>query len=295
MIQLITSDNKIIYELEKSELFPDYRSVLMEAISYHIDLAGLLVESENIDDIVWKGINMSSITIRNCSMKRNEFIECFGKGLCFDSCDLTSLKIKKSNLNELHISNSNLSQLSFRNSCSCNSFIIGCDCRNSSFYESDIRQTGFHTSNISGTIFKNCCLDKAIFVHDKPSKEWIKNTIFVDCSMAECGMNYVDDISLLYFWDTNLYDIQFRNKERFTEIINKQSKVIYAIDSDVVWWKTYSWNNEEKRLFRGSLKEFREEVENGFPTTDLYPDMDDYEIEAELLKVIRYLEQWNPE
>lgn len=113
--------------------------------------------------------------------------------------------------------------------------------------------------------------------------------------MAECGMDYVVDISLLYFWDTNLYDIQFRNKERFTEVINKQSKVIYAIDSDVVWWKPYSWNNEEMRLFRGSLKEFRKEVENGFPTTDLYPDMDDYEIEAELLKVIRYLEQWNTE
>lgn len=208
---------------------------------------------------------------------------------------MTSLKIKKSNLNELHINNSNLSLLSFRNSCSCNSFIIGCDCRNSSFYESDIKQTGFHTSNISGTIFKNCCLDKAIFVHDKPAKEWIKNTIFTDCSMAECGMDYVVDISLLYFWDTNLYDIQFRNKERFTEVINKQSKVIYAIDSDVVWWKPYSWNNEEMRLFRGSLKEFRKEVENGFPTTDLYPDMDDYEIEAELLKVIRYLEQWNTE
>ena len=123
MIQLITSDNKIIYELEKSELSPDYRSVLMEAISYHIDLAGLLVESENIDNIVWEGINMCNITFRNCSMKRNEFIECFGKGLCFDSCDLTSLKIKKSNLNELHISNSNLSLLSFRNSCSCNTFI----------------------------------------------------------------------------------------------------------------------------------------------------------------------------
>lgn len=87
MIQLITSDNKIIYELEKSELFPDYRSVLMEAISYHIDLAGLLVESENIDNIVWEGINMCNITFRNCSMKRNEFVECFGKGLCFDGCD----------------------------------------------------------------------------------------------------------------------------------------------------------------------------------------------------------------
>ena len=68
--------------------------------------------------------------------------------------------------------------------------------------------------------------------------------------------------------------------------------MIYAIDSDVVWWKPSSWQDYEKGIFRGTLKEFTEEVRNEFPRTGLDPSGLDYEIEEELLHVCKYLESW---
>lgn len=293
MIKLISIDNKVLYELEKSELFPDYRSVLKEAIALQIDLTRLLVESECIDDIIWSEINMDGIIFKNCSMKRNKFIGCFGKELSINSCDMTNLKFKNSTFNLLHISDSNLSLISFRNSKLYNSFIIDCNCSSALFFESNIEATGFHTTNISEAFFYNSCLDDTKFIHGKPGNEWMKDTKFIDCSVIGCNMEYVDDLSSLYFWNTPIRDIQFKSEERFTEVVNDFSKVIYAIDSDVIWWKPYSWNDDKKRIFRGTLKEFQNEVENGFPTTELYPDMSDFEIEEELLRVSKYLEMWN--
>ena len=291
-IQLLTQQKKVLYELEKSEMFPNYRSVLIEAIAYSVNLAGLHIESECIDDIVWRGTNMKGISIKNCSMRGAKLIECYGNTLSFDSCDLTGLKVKKSELNGLHISGSNLTQLSFRDSCSKNSLIVDTNCYNSSFYQSNIEYTVFHTCNISETVFQTCCLDATEFIHTQPTRMWMKDTYFIDCSIEECNMNYVDDISLLYFWDTNIRNIQFKDDERFTDVENTHSKVLYAIDSDTVWWKPYSWNNDVKKIFRGTLEQFYHEVHNGFPTTDLYPEMDDYEIRDELLFVCRYLKNW---
>lgn len=291
-IQLLTQQKKVLYELEKSELFPDYRSVLREAIAYNVDLTGLSIDSECIDDVVWRGTNMKGISIKNSSMRGAKLIECYGNNLSFDSCDLTGLKVKKSELNGLHICDSNLTQLSFRDSFSKNSFIEDANCSNSSFYQSNIETTMFHTCNIAKTIFHACCLDVAKFIHTQPNRMWMKDTYFIDCSMDECNMNYVDDISLLYFWDTDICNIQFKDNERFTNVENTHSKVIYAIDSDTVWWKPYSWNNDVKKIFRGTLEQFSHEVQNGFPTTDLHPKMDDFEIESELLLVCRYLKNW---
>lgn len=292
-IQLLTQQKKILYELEKSELFPDYRSVLKEAIAYNVDLKGLFIESECIDDVIWKGINMDGITIINSSMRGAKLIECNGNNMNIDCCDLTALKIHKSTLNGLHILNSNLKELSIRDSCSKNSFIDESNCSNASFYKSNLEATMFHTCNVSDTFFETCCLDATDFIHFEPNKMWMKDTYFIDCSTEACNMNYVDDIALLYFWETNIRNIQFKNSERFTEVENAQSKLIYAIDSDAVWWKPYTWDNDVRKIFRGTLEQFSYEVQNGFPTTDLHPEMDDFEIEKELLLVCQYLKSWN--
>lgn len=117
----------------------------------------------------------------------------------------------------------------------------------------------------------------------------MKDVYFIKCSIVGCDMSLVDDISTLFFWDTNIRDIKFKNEERFTIVTNTHSKVIYAIDSDTIWWKPYSSNNNKMKIFRGNLDSFCYEVQNGFPTTDLHPKMDDFEIERELLLVCRYL------
>lgn len=48
--------------------------------------------------------------------------------------------------------------------------------------------------------------------------------------------------------------IRFKNYEKFTDVENTHSKVIYAIDSDTAWWKPYVWSNNVKKIFRGTLE-----------------------------------------
>lgn len=294
-IQLRTREGNVLYEQEKSELFPNYRSVLVEAIGLGIDLTDLYVKGEEINDVVWKGVNLSSVFFEECSMKKNEFIENTIEWLGMGFSDLIGSKFKNCKIESLHISDSNVSHTSIRNSSWHSSFLIGCEFTNASFYNCDLPYIGFHTTNLSEAIFNKCCLDNSSFVHAKPDSGWMKNTYFISCSFKGCSMEYIKDISQLFFWDSNLRDIyfEFGKRERFTEIENENSKVIYAIDSDVVWWKPYSWEDNEKGIFRGTLKEFTEEVRNEFPTTDLDPLRAHYEIEEELLHVCKYLESWN--
>lgn len=225
-------------------------------------------------------------------MQRTKLIECSGNNMNFDCCNLRALKVNKSTFNGLHILDSNLTELSFRNSCAENAFINESKCSKASFYQSNLEGTTFHTCNISETIFDTCRLHATDFIHFKPNKMWMMDTYFIDCSTVACNMNYVEDISLLYFWGTNIRNIQFKADERFTEVENMHSKVVYAIDSDTVWWKPYVWSNNPTKIFRGTLEQFNDEVQNNFPSTELYPEMDDFEIKSELLLVCQYLKSW---
>ncbi len=292
MIQLLTRDNQIIYEVEKSDLFNDYCSVLKEAIALKVDLSNLYVNSECIDDVIWNGLNLKCASFINCSMQNNTFINCDVQGLSLDTCNLTKLKIRNSTIKDLHANNCNLYSLSVRNSFINNGFIIDCNCKKSLFFQNEIDNFSFHTCDISEAQFNKCELIEIRFIHDKQSADWINNTGFLYCSVVTCEMKYIDDISVLYFWETDVREINFKKDERFTEIINSNSRVLYAIDSDVVWWKPHLWENNDELIFRGTLQEFQQEIKKGFPTTDIYPKMDDAEIEDELLKVCVFLEQW---
>ena len=293
-IQLKTREEKVLYEWEKSKVFPNYRAVLVEAISLGIDLTGLRAVNEEINNVDWKGARSNSFSFENCSMKKNKFIDCTYDFLGITSSDLAGSIFKTCKIKCLHCTESNLSHTNISNSTWHSSFLIECKLAYASFYNCDLTHIGFHTTDLSETIFKKCRLDNSSFVHTQPNSAWMSNTTFLSCSFKECSMEYVKDISQLFFWDSNIRDIyfDFSKRERFTEIENENSKVVYAIDSDVVWWKPSSWKNRGKDIFRGTLKEFTEEVRNEFPLTDLDSSGMDYEIEEELFHVCKYLESW---
>ncbi|MCW0483319.1 pentapeptide repeat-containing protein [Gaoshiqia sediminis] len=293
-IQLLNDKNKVLYELEQSELFPDYRSVLREAIALNLDLTGLRVESESLDEVTWNGASLTGVSFLNCSMKKNEFQDCTVTGLYLHSCDLSSSKFRKTTLRDFHLADSKSAKVHFSDCQFNNSFILSSSLSDARFYECGFFSSVFNSTGLSGSIFKNCTGDTMRFVHSKQTDEWLKDTFFMNCRLHSCEMD-IEDLACIYFWNTNVRDIQLLERERFTEVINDNSQVLYAIDSDVVWWKPYSWKEHENKIFRGTLAEFFDEVHNGFPTTDLYPEMDDTEIEEELLRVCQYLKSWkNP-
>ena len=292
MFQIKSTDNKILFHWEKSELFPDFRSVLKETMANQNDFKELYIDSENLDTFTWNEINLNYIRFKNCSMVGSQFINCHGVQLSFENCDITSLKIKKSKIEHLFIHNCIASKLSFRNTTFSSGSFDSCECNHSTFYQCDLSVFRFYSCNLRDSFFYKCNLDESHFTTNNSDDEKMQNIYFVECSVKDCEMLYVENLSQLYFWETNIRDITFMNEENFIEVINPLSKIIYAINSDVVWWKPYSWAEKEKGIFRGSLKQFKDEVYNNFPTTDLYPDMNDYEIQDELIKVITYLELW---
>lgn len=290
-IQLKNTDAEVLYELEESEQFPDYRSVLCEAIALKIDLTSLRVEDEQIDGLIWKEINVSSLFFANCSMKNSEFIDCEAT-FYISSCDLTSSRMKNCKITGIHISDSNLKAFKVKDS-KLDGFITASNCSDATFYNSDLSRICFHTTQLFDTVFKNCNLTEASCIIGKENHKWVKNTYFIHCDMTYFEFDFLHDISLLYLWDTNIRDIYFKNRTPITEIINENCKVIYAIYDDVVWWKAYSWNDDDKKIFKGSLKEFIHEVRNDYPKTQLDFLGVDFEQDDELLKVCDYLERWS--
>lgn len=287
MIQLLKEDRTVLYELQKSDLLPDYISVLKEALAYAINLDGLYIDSENIDGLVWRETNFNFVSFRNCSMKRNTFLECTGNLQCFN-CNLDHSKIKCSHFADVYFSDCELNQLSVRDSNWGNSFIIDSNLYNSIFWNNQFNTITFHTCNLSNVLYHQCTLGDSYFVYDKGEKDWYQNTSFIKCELHSCDMSYITDLSQLYFWETNILKIDFATDQQFSIIKSEKSKIIYAIDSDIIWWKPYS--RFENHPFRHNVQEFLSEVNNNFPTTNIYSEMDDLDVKKELRAVCAYIQ-----
>lgn len=279
-IQLKNSDGNVIYSLEKSDLFPDYHSVLKEAISLGIDLSKLNVKNENLDNISFNQSKLSGACFQNCSMKKVEFVECGGDSVSIDKCNLEGVKFKRFDLNNMHIANSDLSSSRFKDSRANNVFIIDCNLSKSVFTKCILNNACFHTTNLFEVIFDGSLLVDSRFIHTLSDSSWVKDARFNYCEMKDCDLKQIQDISVLYIKESNIQDALLNNQQ-FTKIINDNSTILYAIDSDVVWWDS----------FRGNLENLKHEVENGFPTTHVDQAIEVY-CYHELSRVCVYLEQW---
>lgn len=289
MIQLLTKDKTVLYELQKSEMFPDYCSVLLEAIAHKINISGLYVDSEKIDGVVWRGVNLDFVSFFNCSMIKNSFFECSGNLQCF-KCNLEQSKIKDSQFKSVDLSDCTLLNASFRCSSIGRCFIIDCNLGNVLFNNIHFNNISFHFCNLTNVTYYECILVTSDFVHKNEGSDWYYNMSFIKTRVSSCNMSCINDLSQLFFWETNIEEFDFATHQRFTIIENNRSKVIFAIDSDVIWWKPF--RRDEIHPYRHSIQEFLLEVNDRFPTTDVYPEMDDLDVEEELLAVCAYVSCW---
>ena len=74
MIQIKSADNKILFQWEKSELFPDFRSVLKETMAYQNDFKELYIDSENLDTFTWNDINLNYIQFKNLKIIFSKYL-----------------------------------------------------------------------------------------------------------------------------------------------------------------------------------------------------------------------------
>lgn len=299
-MQIIDTKGNILYSIEQSELFPDYRSVLLDAIANGIDLTNLSVENQNLQKIYFQGVNLCNASFKNCDMRGVEFINCIANDIDFDQCNLIGLKIKKSNfcnsgfnrsnisnasignseLNESWIKNSNLSNTNAISSNFISCAFYDCNLESSKFSQAQAENISFHTCNLKKTVFERCSLMNANLIHTSSTFEWLQDVTFAFCNISDCDLSRLPNLSMLFINESNIHEA-ILDHQTFTKIINKYTTVLYAIDSDTVWWDS----------FRGTFEEFRVEVETGFPQTNVDIGVEIF-IYSELSKVLVYLEQW---
>jgi hypothetical protein len=88
---------------------------------------------------------------------------------------------------------------------------------------------------------------------------------------------------MLFIRESNIEDAELQD-QNFTKVINTYTKVLYAIESDTVWWED----------FRGNFEQFKDMVENDRIENGIKYYLDDF-LYDELSKVVCYLEQWHNE
>ncbi len=298
-MQITDSKGNVLYCIEQSELFPDFRSVLLDAIAHGIDLSNLYVENQDLQKMYFQGVNLCDAEFKNCNMRGAEFINCIANDIFFDQCNLISLKIKKSNfydsgfncsnmsnanisnsnLNSAYITKSNLSNINASNSDFLNSSFIDCTLESSKFSKIQAKNVCFHTSNLANTLFEQCFLVDAKFIHPSSAFDWLQDVTFSFCNLKDCDLNWLPNLSMLFINESNIQEA-ILNHQSFTKIINEHTTVLYAIDSDTVWWNS----------FRGTIEDFRNEIEADFPRTNVGQEFEVYAYN-ELCKVLAYLEQ----
>lgn len=279
-MQIIVSKGKVIHSVELSELFPDYNSVLLDAIANGVDLTDLCVRNQNLEKFCFQGANIKGAQFKNCNLNKAEFSNCFSEGVLFDQCDLSGIKVKTSNLQNAHFSSCNISNGRFVNTDLNNAFIIDCNLVNSKFSQTKAENVAFHTSNIAKALFEQCSLMDSKFIHTSSTFEWLNDVSFNFCNLKDCDLSILSKLSMLFLHESNIHEAILKHQS-FTTVINRHTKVLYAIDSDTIWWGS----------FRGNLAAFKNEIETEFPKTKVGQESEVF-VYDELRRVLIYLEQW---
>jgi len=272
--QLRDSAGNILYSIEKSDLFPNYRSVLTEALIRGINLDGLFVENENLDRIIFQQTALNGLTLKNCSIERAEFIKCEINGFHSINSNLKGIKIKHSKISNLHLDASDVTNSRFQSNSIPNAFLIDSNISDSEFHNCNIDSTAFHSCGIKNVKFENCSLCEVKFLNNQKDPNWMKDVQFNYCQLDDCDLSEMDDLSKLQIKESNIQNTISQNY-RYTKVINNSTTVLYAIDSDVVWWDS----------FRGNLESFKHEIDNMSTIASLHPpDRDNVYYELSIVR-----------
>ena len=263
IIEIKSHDNRVLYSLEKSEMFPDYRSVLQEALAFGIDLTGLFVKDENIDNLEFMRFKINNVRFENCSMVNVQFIESEGESIRFSGCKLNRIKFKRSKIREVRFYDSEINDAHFIESDLPDLKLDECNLSDSEFLECRMNNTSFYHCHLPRAIFKHSSLQKGRFVHRTADDGWMQDVRFEFCEMEECDLERIKNLGILYINESDI-DKALTKYENFTKLSTHRISILYAIKSDVVWLNCYS-NTSWDISFRGSFNEFKNEVDKYYP------------------------------
>jgi uncharacterized protein YjbI with pentapeptide repeats len=289
MIEIKSYDNRILYSLEKSEMFPDYRSVLQEALAIGIDLTGLFVKNEIIDNLQFNRFKINNVRFENCSMVNVQFIESEGDSIRFSGCNLNRIKFKRSKISEIHFYKSEMNKAHFIKSNFPDLHLDECNLSSSEFHDCQINNSDFYDCSLTKTIFRHSSLQKARYANQSSDDGWMQDVRFEFCRMEECDLERIKNLGILHINESNI-DYAFTNNANFTKLSTYKLSILYAIESDIVWMNDNS-DSLLNVLFRGSFTDFKKEVDASYPEWYVQFFADDFSGDW-IDKACKYLEGW---
>ncbi|TNJ41357.1 pentapeptide repeat-containing protein [Tamlana fucoidanivorans] len=292
MIQLVSKEGKIIYKLPTSEMFPNYRSVLVEAIAIGVDLSKLHVVGEDINNVNWERASFNELSFENCKMVNNAFKNCTAT-LRFESCDISRCKIKNSIISDLNATNCEAANVVIQKTKIDYGQIDRCNLANLRIENSHLIRVSFYVPFIKEAIFRNSLFDH-VAIYEGKKERWCQDVSLIDLVFNECRLDGLKDLSQLYLWNIkNTEEMWFENMDyRYSIILNANSTILYSLDFDVVWWNYREYGYAEPkqvRPLRMTSNEFIAEVKNDYPTTEIYPQCTDDDLDDELVAAVAYI------
>lgn len=288
IIKLTDVNNVVLFKCARSAQFPDYKSVLSHALKSGVALNGLKIKGENLDNFVWEEVQLESWFIKDCSLNYNSFDHLTLSSVTLSNCNLihasfTNVIVEKSHFDSCDFSNSRIHNTTWE----C--FSIKCMFSSSHIKKSDLSYSTFHTCILSDAIFKHCTLDHSHFLYGFPKKEWLQETTFIHCSVIQCEFHIKQEIKTMHYWECDMRDIIFSRKFDFVKVVNTYTTILYCLSTDTLWWRPELQCQEVAPIFRATLKEFKKEIHNDFPNTDVLSSNYQVFIYHELSDVYIYL------
>ncbi|MCC4214410.1 pentapeptide repeat-containing protein [Leeuwenhoekiella parthenopeia] len=290
--QLKSREGVILHQQPQGLLFPDYRSVLEDALTKNIDLTGLSLKDEDLSNLKWIGVRATELYFKNCSLTNNRFEDCRFNYFSLQHCDCSHSVFKDTDLRYGHWSNLILDHVRFLTMPNMELFIIDCSCKAVLFRNCNLSHITFHSVNLTQTTFKNSRLGYAAFINAETTNSWMDEVSFLNCKIGEVQFHKYNNLRNLYFWKTRIVDIDFAYCERpvIFRVENPSCIVVYCVDQDVLWWKPEFWAGKSPRIWRSGLQEFEFEIKNTYPKTQVLQSPLGAFVDEELQLVCSYFQ-----
>lgn len=276
-VDLQNKKGEIIYSCEVINVDRAVAQALSFAILYHIELPGLMVENEILDDLNFSGMNLEGAQFKHCSLKRTTFSNVKADALWFVNCEMNHCLIEDSTgkLRDLTFCDVVLKKAKLKDLQYCEIHLAGCDCSKTDFENCNLQNLFAIDSLFKEATFSNCSLRSAIFSGGVKYGNPVESASFIDCDLYQTDFRDYD-LSSLHFRNSNIQDANTIHE--FLYFGFQKSGITVAIDCNMIWFNDFQGSIEEFE------KEFKEDPE-GFTSCEFRSE----QVIEELLPFLRRL------
>lgn len=250
-VDLKNKKGEIIYSCDVIHEERAVSQALNFAIQNKIDLSGLVVEDETLDDLNFSNMMLKEARFENCSLKRSTFNGGSFEGIQFVKSDMRHCIIKgnEEKYCEMTFKHVLLKGSKMEDINSSHLLLSDSDCSEMLFVNCNLPHLFAIDTLFEETVFLRSSLRNAFFSGGWKYKNPVLNVGFYGCDLTSANFQKYD-LSSLHFQNANIQDAL--TKHQFLFFGYENSTFLFEARLNVIWFSN----------FKGSLSEFETEFNN---------------------------------